>query len=393
LLIATLLIDADALTCEPHLNCHEYVVVRRKTLVMRQSTPIQFGRAVRLSRPIAGRLAVALSAGLLAHTSSPVAAQSQAQPSLAQPSSNGWQAGIIDKALGPLGANPAAPQLPGQVPPAQNGGPIPAGQGQVKFKAMLTDDQSIDQGLVWRVFAAGTPGALSGDPVAGSTTDAGNRVRLVATQRETSPQLRLPVGDYIVNVSFGRASLTRRVTLKAGDNPSEKFVLNAGGMRLIAFVGNQETPAANAIAYDIYSDERDQFGQRAKVLTGAKPGLIIRLNSGIYHLVSTYGDANATVQLDVTVEPGKLTEATIAHAAGKATFKLVTRAGGEAVTDTQWSITTPQGEPVKDSVGALPTHTLIPGTYIVTARQGGKSYRREFKVNHGGMTQVEVMRQ
>jgi hypothetical protein len=369
----------------PGLICHEYVVVRRKTLMMRSSTPAVVGPFAWLKPPRLIRAGAGLIVGcLLCGQSAQHAAAQQTSP----PSQNGWQTGIIDKALGPL--SPAAPPSP---PPVQAPTQIPAGQGQVKFKAMLTDDQSIDQGLVWRVFAASPAGGLGGPPVSGKAVDGDSRVRLVATQRETSPQLRLPIGEYVVHVGFGRASLTRRITVKGGDNPLEKFVLNAGGMRLVAFVGKQETPAANTISYDIFSDERDQFGQRTKVLAGARPGLIIRLNSGIYHLVSTYGDANATVQLDVTVEPGKLTEATIAHAAGKATFKLVTRVGGEAVTDTQWSITTPQGEPVKDSVGALPTHTLSPGTYLVTAKQGGKAYRREFTVNHGGMTQVEVMRQ
>lgn len=303
-----------------------------------------------------------------------------------QPTGGGWQTGI-DKTF----------TLPTTVPPATAVAPavqqIPPGQGQVRLKALLTDDgQSIDQGLLWRIFAE-KPNSDKG--LAASTTDApgDQRARLVATQREASPVLRLPVGDYIVNVGFGRASLTRRMSVKAGENPLEKFVLNAGGLRLIAFVGNNETPAANTVFYDIYSDERDQSGNRSKVLAAAKPSLIIRLNSGIYHLVSTYGDANAKVELGVTVEPGKLTEATIAHAAGKATFKLVQRSGGDALTDTQWSITTPQGEPVKDSVGALPTHTLTPGAYVVTAKQGGKAYRRDFKVMHGGMTQVEVMRQ
>jgi hypothetical protein len=268
---------------------------------------------------------------------------------------------------------------------------IPAGQGQVRLKALLTDDgQSIDQGLIWRIYSdkSGPDKTITVAP-----TDGDSRARLIATHREATPQLRLQAGEYLVNVGFGRASLTRRMTVKTGENGIEKFVVNAGGLRLNALVGNSETPAPNTVAYDIYSEERDQFGQRTKVLATAKPGLIIRLNSGIYHLVSTYGDANAKVALDVTVEPGKLTEATIAHAAGKATFKLVQRVGGDALTDTQWSITTPQGEPVKDSVGALPTHTLIPGPYIVTVKQGGKAYRREFKVLHGGLTQVEVMRQ
>jgi hypothetical protein len=327
---------------------------------------------------------IVCTAAAVAVGSSVVAAQSNPQSgSQSAPQSGGWQTGIdraLDKAL-------SVPQL--APPPAAAAPAIPVGQGQIRLKALLTDDQTIDQGVVWRVFAERTGGL----PLAGTAPDGDGRARLVATQREASPLLRLPVGDYIVNVGFGRASLTRRMTVKPGDNGLEKFVLNAGGLRLIAYVGNGETPAANTVTYDIYSDERDQFGQRAKVLAAVKPSLIIRLNSGIYHLVSTYGDANATVQLDVTVEPGKLTEATIAHAAGKATFKLVTRTGGEAVTDTQWVISTPQGEPVKESVGALPTHTLSPGRYVVTAKQGGKAYRRDFTVQHGGMTQVEVMRQ
>jgi hypothetical protein len=107
--------------------------------------------------------------------------------------------------------------------------------------------------------------------------------------------------------------------------------------------------------------ERDQSDNRTKVLNHAKPNIIIRLNAGIYRIVSTYGDANAQVESDVTVEAGKLTEATISHSAARVTFKLVTRAGGEALPDTQWTVQTPDGQLVKQSVGALPSHILAPG--------------------------------
>ncbi len=144
------------------------------------------------------------------------------------------------------------------------------------------------------------------------------------------------------------------------------------------------------MSYSIYSD-LDQSDSRRLIMSGAKPALVMRLNAGIYHIVSTYGDANATVASDVTVEAGKLTEATIAHAAAKATFKLVARAGGEALPDTQWSIQTPQGDPVKESIGALPTHILAPGSYTVVAKWQGKAFRREFTLTDGEMTQVEVV--
>jgi hypothetical protein len=117
------------------------------------------------------------------------------------------------------------------------------------------------------------------------------------------------------------------------------------------------------------------------------------LNAGIYHVVSIYGDANAIVRADVNVEAGKLTEATVSHTGARVTFKLVTRTGGEAQADAQWGVFNAQGEPVKESVGALPTHILAPGAYVVTAKHSGRSFRRDFTVRAGETTQVEVVMQ
>ena len=131
--------------------------------------------------------------------------------------------------------------------------------------------------------------------------------------------------------------------------------------------------------YDVQSDERDQHGERIKVVTAAKAGVVLRLNAGIYSIVSTYGDANAMARADVTVEAGKLAEVTLAHAAAKVTFKLVTRRGGDAIADTQWSLATAQGEHIKQSSGALPTHFLAPGAYVVSAKHAGRLYQPRFQ--------------
>ena len=243
---------------------------------------------------------------------------------------------------------------------------------------MTADGQRIDQGLIWRVF--------------GAKADADSKLRLIATFKEASPVAKLPAGDYTINVAFGRANLTRRLTVKGGDEVVEPFVLNAGGLRVTADIGGVAAPA-NTITYAIGSDERDQFGNRSNIMTGAKPGLIIRLNAGIYQLTSTYGDANAIVRADVTVEAGKLTEVALSHTAGKVAFKLVTEPGGDAVPDTAWSIQTPTGEIVKESLGALPTHILAPGTYAAFAKKAGKTYRRDFLVRPGDVVQVEVVAQ
>lgn len=255
----------------------------------------------------------------------------------------------------------------------------PAGAGQVSFVALLTDDgQNIEQNLVWRVYGA-KPGA-DGKPA------------LIATSKDANPSLRLAAGTYVVNVAFGRANLTRKVTVAAERATQERFVLNAGGLRLHAVLANGEAITERSVSYDVYSDERDQYGQRTKIMSGVRPGLIVRLNAGIYNLVSSYGDANAIARADVTVEAGKLTEATLSHAAARVTFKLVARTGGDAIADTQWSVASAQGETVKESVGALPTHILAPGTYTASARNAGEVFQRRFSVQAGDVAQVEVMR-
>jgi hypothetical protein len=246
----------------------------------------------------------------------------------------------------------------------------------VKLVALLTGDgQQIEQGVIWRVFQS--PGTAG-------------KSKLLMQSREASPFLKLPPGDYMVNASFGRANLTRKIAVKADGPPFEAFVLNAGGFRLSAMVAGKVAPPGS-VTYSIYSDDRDEAEGTAAIISGAKPNLIIRLNSGIYRVVSVYGDANAKIETDVTVEAGKLTETTITHSGGKATFKLVTRTGGEAMPDTRWTIQTDDGETIKESVGALPTHVLAPGKYSVTASSGGHIFQSDFEIKDGDNISVEVL--
>ena len=248
----------------------------------------------------------------------------------------------------------------------------------VPMTARLTaDGEEIEEGLVWRVF--------------GHSPSGENGTALLITQQQARPTFKLHVGDYLVNAAFGRAHITRRISVKPGqtDGVVEDFVLNAGGLRIKAQVGGSDAPQ-NTVSFSIYSD-RDQTDNRKLILSAARPNLVVRLNAGIYHIVSTYGDCNAVVRSDVTVEAGKLTEAVVTHSAAKATLKLVHRAGGEALPDTQWTIQTPEGEEIKESVGALPTHILAPGKYIVLAKSQGRSFQREITLANGETTQVELV--
>ncbi len=276
---------------------------------------------------------------------------------------------------------PASPSI-GTKPAVDAKSPSASLQGEIVLQAFLTDEgQRIDQGLVWRLFQEDGPVRAGQEP----------KLKLIQTWRETSPTVRAAPGDYIVNASFGRAHVTRKIKIAQGGPTVERIVLNAGGLRVIAMLGGSSQAADMAVSYDIYAGEADQSNNRVKVMGGARPGGIIRLNAGIYHLVSAWGDANAIVSADVTVEAGKLTEATVNHLGAKVTLKLVTRSGGEALADTQWSLHTAQGEPVRDSVGALPSHILSAGSYVAIARHSGREFRHEFTVASGQPQQVEVV--
>ncbi|MGQ0672157.1 MAG: hypothetical protein ACT4N2_04660 [Hyphomicrobium sp.] len=292
-----------------------------------------------------------------------------AAPVSAQTTDNGWTTGVEGNANGTTTITRTTPE--GDADAAQ------AGPSQVRLVALLTaDGQSIDKGMIWHVFQ--------------NTDGADGQRKLVSTHRDPSPLVKLDPGEYMVNAAFGRANLTRKITVAAGKTPAiEQFVLNAGGLRLAALVGSSAAPA-NTVSFDIQTD-RDQSDSRTTVMSGARPGLIIRLNAGIYHIVSTYGDANATVEADVTVEAGKLTEAQVTHTAAKTTLKLVARPGGEALSDTQWTIQTKDGRVVKESVGALPTHLLAPGSYTAIARNQSKSYTETFDLVDGQTSVVEVV--
>jgi len=306
-------------------------------------------------------------------------------PAAAQ-DSNGWDAGVNLRSMFP------APSLTDQGPVKEGASPsnvtvVPrtsegADQNSnattpVNLVALLTaDGQLIDQGLVWRIYdTAGGPKGTS---------------KLLSTYRDPSPTVNLKPGNYMVNAAFGRADLTRTITVLPGAPMNEKFVLNAGGLRVKVLVDGAP-PAPNLVRYDILSGERDQLDNRTRVLSNAKPNVIVRLNAGIYRIVSTYGDANAKVEADVNVEAGKLTEATVSHSAAHVTFKLVTRLGGEALPDTQWTVQTPEGKVVKRSVGALPTHILAPGTYTIIAKSGKRAFKRDFTIAGGETAQVEVL--
>ena len=142
-------------------------------------------------------------------------------------------------------------------------------------------------------------------------------------------------------------------------------------------------PAASAFrrrscSFSIYEAKADANGERALIIPDVNPNTVVRLNSGTYQVVSTYGTVNAVIRSDIKVEAGKLTEATVEHHAAELTMKLVREPGGEAIADTSWSVLTDSGDPVRESVGAYASMVLAEGDYTIIAKNRDKHLPARF---------------
>jgi hypothetical protein len=253
---------------------------------------------------------------------------------------------------------------------------VPAGKAALALSARFGKDAAlIEGGLVWRIFAA--------------KPDASGKFHLVKEDKDPAPTLVLPTGAYIVHVGFGLATAVRPVTLR-GPTVREQFDLPAGGLRMEGRVGDTPIPVGQ-IAFDVFKGSQfDQAAERRPIADHVATGSVLVVPEGTYYLVSHYGDANAVVRSDIRVQAGKLTDVTVTHRAAAITLKLVAEKGGEALANTAWSVLTPGGDVIKESIGAFPHMVLSEGEYRAITRNEGKMFEREFKVVTGVDGDVEV---
>ncbi|MBL8583049.1 MAG: hypothetical protein JNL61_12605 [Rhizobiaceae bacterium] len=287
---------------------------------------------------------------------------------------------------GPAVAQDApAAQKPGdEVPglssfaPSKPEGRLTASEGgEVTLVGRLTNEgPEVTRGLVWRIFS---PDA-----------DADGKLPLVASAQGGTAHLTLRPGGYLVHAAYGRAGATKRITV--GKEPQkETLVLNAGGLKLDAILAGGVRIPPSKLRFSIYDADEGPNGDRALVIPDVAPNTVVRLSSGTYHVVSTYGTVNAVIRSDIRVEAGKLTEATVEHKAAELTLKLVREEGGEAIADTSWSILSDSGDPVRESVGAFASMVLAEGDYTIIAKNRDRIYQREFTVVGGRNQEVEVI--
>ncbi len=282
---------------------------------------------------------------------------------------------------------PGADAVPAEEVPGA--GEQPAPQSQVpllpteaepvpgRLFARLTEDTgALGSNVRWRVYAARPA------PDGSHAT--------VAASDEAQPVITVPPGEYVAVAVFGHAVGTKRFEV-AEEAFREGITLNAGALRISSRLIDGQLIPSKLVTLQVFGVDVDEFGQRKLVVEEVRPGSVVALNIGSYHIVSQYGDANSTVRDDVKIEAAQLTDASITHAAAPITLKLVNEPGGEALANTAWSILSPGGDIVKESFGAFPTHVLAAGDYSVIARHEGQIYNRDFTVQAGVAAEVEVV--
>ena len=268
------------------------------------------------------------------------------------------------------------PPAPSAVPPVAQAVPmVPAGRVALALSARYGRDAPlIGGGLIWRVYAA--------------KPDATGVFRLIKEDRAASPTLVLPPGNYVVHASLGLASAAKPVQLRA-DTVHEVFEIPAGGIRLEGRVGDARIPTGQ-ISFDVFTGSQFDTTERRPLAQNVLTGDVVLLPEGTYYIVSNYGDGNSVVRSDVHVQAAKLTDIVVTHRAAVITLKLVNDTGGEALANTQWTVLTPGGDVIKESIGAFPRVVLAEGDYHVIARNEGRTYQRDFKVITGVDGEVEV---
>jgi len=288
------------------------------------------------------------------------------------------------QSIAPPAGNPApapkGPQLQSLPPtavvtPSHGPSGLPAGQVPLSVRARFGRDlPAINGGLHWRIYKP----EQNGVP------------RLVKEDKGAAPVIALAPGNYVINVAFGLATATKAVQVRS-DAVREVFEIPAGGLRIEGRVGDVRIPQGQ-ISFELYKGSQFEPGDKRPLAHSIMTGDVVLVPEGTYHIVSNYGDGNSVVRSDIRVQTGKLTDTTINHRAAIITLKLVNERGGEARANTQWSVLTPGGDVIKESiVGAFPRVILAEGEYRTIARNDGKSYEGNFRVVNGVDREVEIV--
>jgi len=145
-----------------------------------------------------------------------------------------------------------------------------------------------------------------------------------------------------------------------------------GGLRIEGRVGTSKIPQNQFRSRSTRAASSKWVSARRGATVAA--GDVVLLPEGTYYISSpiTATPIRWCARTSAS-QASKLTDVIISHRAAVITLKLVSDKGGEALANTAWSVITPGGDVIKESIGAFPRVVLSEGEYRAIAKNEGKS--------------------
>ena len=224
----------------------------------------------------------------------------------------------------------------------------------------------------------------------------GNREQVTHSNRP-QPVFRLKAGDYLVRVTYGKATVETEVTVTAGEATEQTIALEAGLLR-IAFVAVEGgKPLKKGLRTRIFAAQADMEGNREQVTSSNSANPSFRLKAGQYLLRIRYGRENVSTENTVEVTAGQATELTITLEAGSLRLSLIAEEGGQPLTkgkgvryrvyEGQADLEGNHEEVTSSSNVAQPLFSLKAGQYLVRAQLGDRTAETSVTVTAGQLTE------
>lgn len=194
----------------------------------------------------------------------------------------------------------------------------------------------------------------------------------------------------MVRAGYGAIKAAKVIVVQPQQKVDVTFILNAGALKVMPALAFLDPPEGIGAKHWVFEAATDERGNRRLFAETDRPGEVIRLNSGTYHLVSRFGGANAVVEADVTVKPGMLTEVEINHKAGIVHLGFSRHDTDGPPKTVQWQLSDASGTIVMRADGARVSQILAPGAYIAEVDYGGKKFKAEFEVDIGETREVNI---
>lgn len=214
------------------------------------------------------------------------------------------------------------------------------------------------------------------DPLTGAP------VETVAEAHVDVAEFRVPKGEYLVEAIYGFRHSARRIHVGEGEYVAMTFILDVGGLRPFSRLESLGPVHDVRTVHRVYA--LGGTGRGRLVTASAGQGQLLRLGKGEYRVESRFLPGNARAVSHVRIRPGILSSLEILARAGVVRIRPET-AGGPI----RWTVRDRQG-PWRHEGEGEGTLVLAPGRYVLTYGKGKGRISRNFTVDAGRNTVLEI---